>query len=105
MKRLQFALTLMVSGLALKGLGIALYQAFHTPILARMLIACDPVGSRVADIIVTASFPRGIAPAGAPMVYEAVLIVVFAIECFVLGLGISELRRLFKQAAGSRQSR
>ena len=59
----------------------------------------DPLGVHFADGVLPLFFDlRGIAPpAAAPAVYEVLLIFAFAAQCFILGLAIGEVRRVFKR--------
>ncbi len=74
MKRLRVPFLLMVGGFAVKGFAIALYRLFHPPALLTVLTTCDPLGVYLAHAVVEAAFPRGIAPAAAPAVFEFLLI-------------------------------
>ena len=82
----------MTGGLALKGVGVLLYRLFHPPFLGRILVTYDPIADHIGRAALSTFFPRGIAPAGAPSVYEIVIVLVFAVECFILGVMISEAR-------------
>ncbi len=103
MRRLRFGLLLMAAGFAAKGAGVVAYHLFHLPVLVKVLTTYDPLGVRIADALLPLFFDlRGIAPPpGAPAVYELLLTAAFAVQCFVLGLAISETRRLMRTQIGS----
>ncbi len=94
MRGLKLALVLMAAGGAAKGASIIVYRVGQFPVLAKVLLACDPLAKRFADTILPFFFRRGIAPAGEAVVYEILLVFAFAAECFVLGLIIGEARRI-----------
>ena len=94
MGRFRPALILMTSGIVAKSLGVVLYDFFQPPILAKAVLVYDPLATRLADAVLPSLFPRGIAPAGEAFVYETLLVLGFAAECFAIGLMISEARRL-----------
>lgn len=98
MNRFRSAFVLASGGFALKGAAVIVYDLVHTPILGRLLISYDPLGARFADAVLPQFFDlRGIAPpAGANTVYEILLVIAFAAQCFVLGLAITETRRLIR---------
>src|ERR1043165_792987 len=87
------ALILMTAGIIAKSAAIAIYDFFHPPSLAKAVLVYDPLAKRFADGVLPHFFPRGIAPAGEAFVYEVLLVLGFAAECFVLGLLINEARR------------
>lgn len=103
MTRIRMALILAVGGFATKGAAVLVYRLLHPPVLLRVLTTYDPLGVRFADAVLPLFFDlRGIAPpAGAPAVYEVLLVFAFAAQCFILGLAVSEVRRVFNRYVGS----
>ena len=103
MNRIRLPLILMAGGFAAKGAAVILYRSFHAPVLGAVLLKCDPLGIRFADWVLPFFFDlRGIAPPpGASTVFEVLLCVGFALQCFLLGLAISEGRRLLGKRVGS----
>jgi hypothetical protein len=93
MGRFRPALMLMTAGIVAKSAAIAIYDIFHPPILAKLVLVYDPLATRFADRVLPQFFPRGIAPNGEAFVYEALLVLGFAAECFVLGLMMNQVRR------------
>lgn len=87
----------MTGGLAAKGVAVVVYRLFRPPGLLTLLTTYDPFGCRFADAVLSLFNLRGIAPAAAPPLYEVLLIVGIAVQCFLLGLGISEGRRLLQR--------
>jgi hypothetical protein len=94
----------MAGGCAAKGAGVVVYRLFHPPIVATVLTTYDPLGVQFADAVLPLFFDmRGIAPPpGAPLAYEVLLVFAFAVQCFILGLAISEGNRLFRRNVGTR---
>jgi hypothetical protein len=92
-------------GLATKGAMIVAYHVFRTPGLARVLTTYDPLGVLFADRVLPLFFDlRGIAPPhGAPTVYEVLLVIGFAVQCFVLGIAVGEVHHMSKGRFGSRR--
>jgi hypothetical protein len=86
----------MFAGCAVKALGVLIYHLMPNPLLLKVLLAYDPLATRFGDTVLPLFFHRGLAPAGESTVYELLLIMAFAGECFVLGLMTSEVRRLVK---------
>jgi len=86
----------MVAGLAAKSAAVVAYHLFRTPVVVRLLTTYDPLGVLFAERVLPLLFDlRGIAPPpGAPAMYEILLVVGFALQCFVLGFAVSEVRRL-----------
>lgn len=103
MRRIRLGLILMAAGFAVKGAAVVAYHLFHSPILAKVLTTYDPVGVLFAERVLPLFFDlRGIAPPPrAPSVYEILLVLAFASECFLLGFAISEIRRLLNRRRGS----
>jgi hypothetical protein len=99
MNRFRIALILAAGGFALKSAGVVVYRLFHPPVVAKVLTTFDPLGVRFANSVLPLFFDlRGIAPSpGAPVVYEALLVFAFTVECFVLGVAFSEARRLLRR--------
>jgi hypothetical protein len=97
MSRFRTPLILMAGGFAAKGAAVIAYRLIHAPELGAVLTTYDPLGFRFADSLLTFLFDlRGMAPSpGAPAVFEVLLCVGFALQCFLLGLVISGVRRLF----------
>ncbi len=96
MNRLRFLLFFMAGGFVTKGTGMIAYHLFRPHQLLVLVTTGDPLGYCFADAVLPFFFDlRGIAPpAGAPIVFEILLAIGFAIQCFILGLMISEGRRL-----------
>jgi hypothetical protein len=86
----------MVAGFFAKGAGLFVWHIFRTTTLMSVLTVDDPVGVRLADALLPLFFNmRRIAPpAGAFPVFEALLILVFGLQCLVVGLAFNEARRL-----------
>jgi hypothetical protein len=103
MNRFRMPLILMAVGFAAKGAGVIIYRRFQPPGLGAALTTYDPLGFRFADAVLPLFFDlRGIAPpAAASAVFEVVLVMGFAVQCFILGLAISEGRRLLGKRGGS----
>jgi hypothetical protein len=103
-KRIRLGLILMGVGLGVKGAAVVAYHLFHLPVLGRVLTAYDPFGVLFAEKVLPLFFDlRGIAPPrGGPTVFEILLVLAFASQCFVLGVAISEVRRLSMRHLGSR---
>jgi hypothetical protein len=104
MKRIRLGLILMAVGLVVKCAAVVAYHLFRTPVLGRALTTYDPLGVLFADRVLPVFFDlRGIAPPpGAPATYEILLVIAFAMQCFILGIAVSELRRLSTSRFGSR---
>jgi hypothetical protein len=104
MRRIRLGLILLVAGLAAKSAAVVAYHLFRSPVLARVLTTYDPLGVLFADRVLPLFFDlRGIAPPpGAPATYEILLVIAFALQCFVLGFAVSEVRRLSKRHIASR---
>jgi hypothetical protein len=102
MNRFRVPLILMLGGFAAKGAGILAYRLFRPPGLLRMLTTFDPAGFRFAEAALPLFFDlRGIAPPpAAHAVFEVLLVIGFAVQCFILGLALSEGRRLLRQSVG-----
>ncbi len=105
MHRCRLALILMIGGFCAKGVAVVCYRLFHPPFLARILTTFDPLGVSFSNAVLPLLFDlRGIAPpAGAPPVFELLLVFAFAAQCFILGLAISEAGQLLRKHHGSRQ--
>ena len=103
MNRFRIALILTIGGFAAKGAAVIAYRLFYPSVLLRVLTTYDPLGVRFAEATLPLFFDlRGIAPpAAAPAVYEVLLVFAFAAQCLILGLAISEVRRLFRRHLGS----
>ena len=96
MRRIRLGLILMVAGLAAKSVAVVAYHLFRAPVLAQVLTTYDPLGVLFADRVLPVFFDlRGIAPPpGAAATYEILVVIAFALQCFVLGFAVSEMRRL-----------
>jgi hypothetical protein len=103
MNRFRIPLNLLFGGIAAKGAAVASYHLFPRSGLAAVLATDDPLGSRFANALLPLFFDlRGIAPpATAPPVFEVLLVIGFGVQCFILGLAVTECRRLFGKRAGS----
>lgn len=103
MTRIRVALILAAGGFVAKGAAVLVYRLLHPPVLLRVLTTYDPLGVRFADTVLPLFFDlRGIAPpAAAPAVYEVLLVFAFAAQCFILGLAVSEVRRILRGHLGS----
>jgi len=103
MNRFSLPFALIVGGFAAKGAAIIAYGVFHPPELLTVLTTFDPVGFRFAEAALPIFFDlRGIAPPpAAPAVFEVLLAIGFAVQCFVLGIAITEGRRLLGKRVSS----
>ena len=100
--RFRLPLILMVGGFVAKGAAVVAYRMFHPPWLAAVLTTYDPLGFQFAQVLLPMFFDlRGIAPPpGASAVFEVLLVAGFAVQCFIMGLAISEGRRILEQYVG-----
>jgi hypothetical protein len=107
MNRFRMPLIMMAGGFAAKGAAVIVYRLVGPTGLAALLMTYDPLGWHFAETVLPLFFDlRGIAPpAAAPAVFEGLLVIGFAVQCFIVGLAISEGRRLLgKGAALKRKS-
>jgi hypothetical protein len=89
------AMLLMPFGMVVKGLGIAIWHVFR-PRLLKLLTVYDPVGVRISELVLSGTLDmRGIAPPAAAIpAFEALLVLAFGVECFVVGLFLLWVRKL-----------
>jgi hypothetical protein len=89
------SLLMMAGGFAAKGTAVIVYRLVGPPGFGTVLTTYDPLGIHFAETFLPLFFDlRGIAPpAAAPDVFGVLLVIGFAVQCFVLGLVISEGRR------------
>lgn len=105
MKRFRTPLLLMIGGFAAKGVAVVVYRLFRPPGLLTLLTTYDPLGFHFANAFLSLFNLRGIAPTAAPPLFEVLLMVGFAVQCFLLGLAISEGRRLLQRRVASTPAR
>jgi hypothetical protein len=87
-------------GAFFKTLLVVLWRLYQPSDIYDYLIKYDPIGIFAAENVTSIFFdPRRFAPKSSEIVfYEVVLIIAFAIECFVLGLIIQmAIQKVFKR--------
>lgn len=105
MKRLP--LNLFIFGAALKTLLVVLWRLFQPIQIYDILITYDPIGIWIANITIAIMFDRlGIGPFYvrpfmpldiAPMLFDVVLIVTFAFQCYAIGIIIQKIKTKLKK--------
>ncbi len=97
MRRFRTPFFFMIGGFVAKGVAVVVYRLFRPPGLLAALTTYDPLGCHFANAVLPLFRLRGIAPAAAPPLYELLLTLGFAVQCFALGVTISEGRRLLRK--------
>jgi len=96
MKPRRVAAYFFVAGALFKILLIVLWRLYQPYEAYRLAITYDPVGIFTADQITSIVFPIGIAPYGKDAFFEIVFVIVFGLECVIIGLIFFKLWGLIK---------
>lgn len=90
---------LMLSGMAAKGVGVAIWQLSHSPAILKVLTTYDPIGVRLSELVLARLFDlRGIAPPEKAVgAFEGLLILSFGLQCLAIGLAAAWITRLRRQ--------
>jgi hypothetical protein len=89
----------LIVGTVFKAVLVALWRLYQPAEIYGSLIKYDPIGIWLAETVTPLFFdPRRLAPKPSEAIfYEVVLVITFAIECFVLGLVLQmAIRRICK---------
>jgi hypothetical protein len=91
---------LFVVGFAIKASLVAAWRLFQTPMVMKALTVADPIAFTVAEWLTSLFFnPRRIMPTAVESAaFDFFLVMVFALECLILGYVI---RALVVQSRGS----